>query len=117
MPIKNGWETLPDIHKAGAIPVILLTARSDELNILRGFSQDADGYVTKLFSFAQLEARVQAVLAHGNRTGDNKQEVLQHGGTSVALNTHQVFRSGEIVRLSPTEFILLVALINEGRIT
>lgn len=114
MPVKNGWETLKDIREIADIPVIMLTARSDELDVLRGFSQGADDYVTKPFSFAQLEARVRAVLARTNQSGEGKQEMLESGDLSVDLNTNQVFRAGKIIRLSPTEFKLLIALMQQS---
>ena len=67
MPQMDGWETLKRIREVSDTPVIMLTARDDESDILRGFSQGADDYVTKPFSFAQLAARIKAVLA---RKGD-----------------------------------------------
>ncbi|MBK8784731.1 MAG: response regulator [Anaerolineales bacterium] len=66
MPVKDGWETLKRIREMSQTPVIMLTARSDESEVLRGFSLGADDYVSKPFSFAQLGARDHAVLA---RTG------------------------------------------------
>ena len=53
MPKRDGWETLKRIREVSDLPVIMLTARDDELDILRGFSMGADDYVTKPFSFAQ----------------------------------------------------------------
>ncbi len=62
MPEKDGWETLRRIREISNLPVIMLTARGDEADILQGFSLGADDYVTKPFSFAQLSARIHAVL-------------------------------------------------------
>src|SRR5512140_2223479 len=62
MPGKDGWETLQRIREVSNVPVIMLTARGDEADILHGFSLGADDYVTKPFSFAQLAARMHAVL-------------------------------------------------------
>ena len=63
MPEKDGWETLRRIREISNLPVIMLTARGDEADILQGFSLGADDYVTKPFSFAQLSARIHAVLS------------------------------------------------------
>src|SRR5512140_1399885 len=63
MPEKDGWETLRRIREISNLPVIMLTARGDEADILRGFSLGADDYVNKPFSFAQLSARIHAVLS------------------------------------------------------
>ncbi len=109
MPEKDGWETLKAIREVSATPVIMLTARGDEADVLRGFSLGADDYVTKPFSFAQLHARVRALLA---RTGQGAQEEgnLVEGDLEVNLGLKRVTRAGLPVSLTPTEFKLLVAL-------
>ena len=58
MPLRDGWETLERIREVSELPVIMLTARDEEADVLRGFSLGVDDYVTKPFSFAQLTARV-----------------------------------------------------------
>ena len=109
MPVKDGWETLKSIRELSPAPVIMLTARSDESDILRGFSLGADDYVSKPFSFAQLEARVHAVLARtGSTPGES--EHLEAGDLKVDLATRHVTRSGSVVPLTPTELKLLLAL-------
>ena len=113
MPGKDGWETLKVIRELSALPVILLTARDDEADILRGFSLGADDYVTKPFSFAQLAARIHAVLgrsAQDNAT-DNK---LSSGGLEVDIQLKRVWRDGQALRLTPTEFKLLVTLMRHA---
>ncbi len=109
MPVKDGWETLKRIREMSQTPVIMLTARSDESDILRGFSLGVDDYVSKPFSFAQLGARVRAVLT---RSGESisPAERLEAGTLNVDLSTRRVIRDGELVPLTPTEFKLLVAL-------
>jgi two-component system KDP operon response regulator KdpE len=109
MPVKDGWETLKRIREMSQTPVIMLTARSDESDILRGFSLGADDYINKPFSFAQLGARLKAVLA---RVGESASpaERLEAGSLKVDLATRHVTRSGELIPLTPTEFKLLVAL-------
>lgn len=109
MPIKDGWETLKRIREMSQTPVIMLTARSDESDVLRGFSLGVDDYINKPFSFAQLGARVRAVLA---RAGENitTAEQLEAGALKVDISTRRITRNGELIPLTPTEFKLLVTL-------
>lgn len=108
MAQMDGWETLKRIREVSDGPIIMLTARDDESDILRGFSQGADDYVTKPFSFAQLGARIKAVLARkGDAAGG---EHLTAGDLEVDIPSRRVKRSGEVINLTPTEFNLLVAL-------
>ncbi len=109
MPVKDGWETLKRIREMSQTPVIMLTARSDESDILRGFSLGADDYINKPFSFAQLGARARAVLARSGESA-SPAERLEAGGLKVDLAARRVTRDGELVPLTPTEFKLLVAL-------
>lgn len=113
MPGIDGWETLARIRERSAVPVIMLTAHSEEPEILKGFALGADDYVGKPFSFAQLEARVRAVLARGTRTPAEPASVMAGGGLRVNLESHRVSRDGETVKLTPTEFKLLVALMEQ----
>jgi len=108
MPQMDGWETLKRIREVSDMPVIMLTARDDESDILRGFSMGADDYVTKPFSFAQLAARIKAVLMRkGDATGV---EHLTDGDLQVNIPSRRVLRDGQSINLTPTEFNLLVAL-------
>lgn len=112
MPMRDGWETLKRLRDTSDIPVIMLTARSDEYDILKGFMLGADDYITKPFSFAELAARVQAVLV---RTGDQPgrvDEILRHGDLYIDKRTRLVTRGSVKINLTPTEFKLLTALAN-----
>lgn len=108
MPQMDGWETLKRIREMSDTPVIMLTARDDETNILRGFSIGADDYVTKPFSFAQLAARIKAVLAR--KGGAPSGEHLTSGNLEVDIPSRRVTRGGDTISLTPTEFNLLTAL-------
>jgi two-component system KDP operon response regulator KdpE len=113
MPEKDGWETLKRIREISNVPVIMLTARSDETDILHGFSLGADDYVTKPFSFAQLSARMHAVL--GRSAQDNAtEEKLASDGLEVDMRLKRVWREGEALALTPTEFKLLVTLMHHS---
>ncbi len=109
MPEKDGRETLKRIREISNLPVIMLTARGDEADILQGFSLGADDYVTKPFSFAQLSARIHAVL--GRSVQDNAAETkLSSDGLEVDVRLKRVWRDDQPLALTPTEFKLLVAL-------
>jgi two-component system, OmpR family, KDP operon response regulator KdpE len=113
MPEKDGWETLRRIREISSLPVIMLTARGDEADILQGFSLGADDYVTKPFSFAQLSARIHAVL--GRSAQENSAESkLSAGGLEVDMRLKRVWRDGQPLALTPTEFKLLVTLMHHG---
>ena len=110
MPLKDGWETLQGIREVSGLPVIMLTARDDEPDVLRGFSLGADDYVTKPFSFAQLAARIQAVLSRGTHQLQDTETHLEQGNLRVDLRTRHFWRGDERIGLTPTEFKLLVIL-------
>ncbi len=113
MPDKDGWETLQRIRDISNVPVIMLTARNDETDILRGFSLGADDYVTKPFSFAQLSARMHAVLSRSAQ--ENATEArLSSDGLEVDMRLKRVWRDGEPLALTPTEFKLLVTLMHHS---
>lgn len=113
MPEKDGWETLKHIREVSSVPVIMLTARGDEPDILQGFSLGADDYVTKPFSFAQLAARMHAVLGRStqNSAAEDKLSAL---GLDVDLRLKRVWRDGELLALTPTELKLLVTLMRHA---
>lgn len=114
MPLRNGWDTLARIREVSEVPVIMLTARDEETDILRGFSMGADDYVTKPFSFAQLSARINAVLSrYKHAISDDLTELVQ-GELRVDLRTDQVWRGKNKLILTPTEFKLLVELMKHA---
>jgi two-component system KDP operon response regulator KdpE len=114
MPQRNGWETLERIREVCDVPVIMLTAHSEEPDILRGFSHGADDYVTKPFSFAQLAARIQAVLSRTGHQVVDAQTQIQKGDLTVNLRTRQVWRGSQNISLTPTEFKLLTTLMSRS---
>jgi DNA-binding response OmpR family regulator len=117
MPGLDGWRVLARIRAVSRVPVIMLTARADEPDVLRGFAAGADDYVTKPFSFAQLAARIGAVLERASPTQEAHDSVLRAADLEVDIDRHRVLRAGEPVELTPTEFSILVTLIRErGRV-
>ncbi len=121
MPNMDGMQMLARLRETTRVPVIMVTALAAEPDVLRGFTLGADDYITKPFSFAQLEARIRAVLARATRGAGaslpDAPAVLEFGDLSVDQATHRVTVRGELVKLTATEFRLLVALMERrGRV-
>ncbi|HSQ37640.1 MAG TPA: response regulator transcription factor [Acidimicrobiia bacterium] len=108
MPGIDGFEVLQRIRADSDVPVIMLTARSEEVDRVVGLTVGADDYVTKPFSPRELAARIKAVLRRGRRPGE--EEVLRFPGLSMDLARREVLRDGEAVALTTLEFDLLAAL-------
>jgi len=113
MPGFDGWHVLSQLRAASAVPVIMLTARGDEPEVLRGFASGADDYVTKPFSFAQLAARIKAVLDRAAHGPTEAAGVLAGEDLEVDIERHRVLRAGTPVGLTATEFRILVTLMRE----
>jgi two-component system KDP operon response regulator KdpE len=113
----DGWQVLARVRSVSSVPVIMLTARGDEPEVLRGFAGGADDYVTKPFSFAQLGARIKAVLDRSPHGRDVATGILRGADLEVDVDRHRVLRGGETIDLTPTEFRILVTLLREpGRV-
>jgi two-component system alkaline phosphatase synthesis response regulator PhoP len=110
MPALSGWEVCRELRRRGIdVPVIMLTARSEEADRVLGLELGADDYVTKPFALRELLARVRAVL---RRPGPRRQaEELAFGDVRVRPRARQVFKGGREVRLTRKEFDLLVFLV------
>ena len=96
------------------IPIILLTAKDSETDIIVGLSVGADDYITKPFSTQVLLARIDALLRRAYPASPEVKETLQAGSIRVFLLRRQVFAEGEPVDLTPAEFLILVSLIKAG---
>jgi len=113
----DGWQVLARLRDVSDVPIIMLTARSEEPEVLRGFSSGADDYVSKPFSFAQLVARIGAVLERGKRPHGESSSVLRGADLEVDVDRHRVYREGELIDLTATEFRILVTLLrDQGRV-
>lgn len=117
MPRMDGWETCRRIREVTGIPIIFLTAKSDEPDRLQGFRLGADDYVPKPFSFPELVARVQAVLRRSALAGDSAladdKAVLICGPYRLDRARHLVTRDGQPLDLTPTEYRLLEVLMSQ----
>jgi len=109
MPGTDGWEVCRLLRQESAVPIIMLTAKGEEIDKLRGFHLGVDDYVTKPFSFAELAARVGAVLARTRQVLQPKHQ-LPRDDVIIDLDTHHVTVKGQPVELTPTEYRLLAVL-------
>lgn len=116
LPDLGGYEvckTLRDQHNP--VPIIMLTARKDEIDKLQGFETGADDYVTKPFSVKELLARVKAILMRAERKLEDTPP-LKFGDYVVDLSARQLTLKGRLIELTRTEFDLLAYLAaNEGK--
>lgn len=104
MPKMDGWQVLREIRETSKVPIIMLTARADERDELKGFELGVDEYVAKPFSPKILMARVEAIL---RRTKGDADEALTEGTITLDKTAHEVRVDGERVDLSYKEFELL----------
>ena len=109
MPKLNGFEALREIRKSSDVPVIMLTAREDEVDKVLGLELGADDYVVKPFSMRELLARVKAVLRRFDAQEKKEEDtrVLKVMDLEIDLNKYQVRRKGENIELTLREFELL----------
>jgi DNA-binding response OmpR family regulator len=110
MPGMDGWEVCARLRELSDLPIIMLTAKATEADKLRGFNLGVDDYVTKPFSFAELVARIQAVLGRA-RVEKDETGYLAYGEILLDMQRFQASISGRPLKLTPTEFHLLEALV------
>lgn len=106
MPKMNGWEVVKEIRQTSKVPIIMLTAKSDEEDELLGFELGVDEYISKPFSPKILVARVEAILRRANKIGDESQ-IRTVGGITMDKVSHTVTIGDEKIELSYKEFELL----------
>ena len=112
MPKMDGWQVCKEIRQYSSVPIIMLTAKSDERDELLGFELGVDEYISKPFSPKILVARVEAIL---RRAGTVAAETTEIGGIVLDKSAHQVFVDGQPIELSVKEFELLTYFIdNKG---
>ena len=120
MPVKDGLEACQEIRGFSTVPVIMLTARSQDADMLMGFESGADDYVTKPFNILELKARVRALLRRSSITGappDSAGAALQRGHITVDEQRRSAMKDGVPVELTMKEFDLIVFLMkNPGKV-
>jgi two-component system phosphate regulon response regulator PhoB len=108
LPLVSGLEVCRQIRRSRAtraVPVIMLTARGEEADRIRGLDSGADDYVVKPFSPSELVARLRAVIRRAQPSAG--EEVLRYADIAMDLVAHRVSRAGSLIHLGPTEFRLL----------
>jgi DNA-binding response OmpR family regulator len=119
MPVMDGWDVCTRLRELSDVPILMLTARSAETDMLRGFTLGADDYMRKPFSKAELEARVRALLRRRkNHNGNGSADINQYTDKvlSINLETQVVEWDGRPLDLSATEYSLLACLVrNMGK--
>ena len=110
MPYLDGWQTLERIRDLSDVPVLMLTARTGELEKVRGLRAGADDYVTKPFGRQELVARVEALLRRARDRGE-MDERYEDDVLAIDYAQRQVTYAGREVPLTPTEFKLLATLV------
>ena len=119
LPEEDGISILKKLRsnlKTSTIPVIMLTAKDSEYDIVTGLDAGADDYVTKPFGMMALVSRIKAVLRRYEKS-DSKKDVLEAGGITIDENQHTVFAGSQQIFLTVKEFDLLALLIkNRGNV-
>ena len=111
MPVVDGWDICRRIREISDVPVIMLTAKSDEKDKVKGFKLGVDDYVTKPFGFAEFNARIEAVLHRAaGRSSVRKPRIYSGKGLVIDVAAYKVTVRGELIELTPIEFRLLVIL-------
>ena len=112
LPGMDGLEVAKEIRRKASTPIIMITARVEEMDQLIGLELGADDYITKPFSPRIVVSKVRAVLRR-TETLQEPRKILRAGDITIDLDAHEVIREGESIDLTPTEFNLLVALVEQ----
>lgn len=121
MPIKDGIETIEEIRRDKSIPVIMLSAKSEDEDKIKGLNLGADDYVTKPFNPLELIARVNSCIRRYTKLGtisnDDKKNIYQSGDLVINDEIKQVVVDGKKIKLTPTEYNILKFLTkNKGKV-
>ncbi len=108
MPVMDGWTVCKSIRDNSNVPIIILTAKAEEEDKLRGYNLGTDDYVTKPFSPKVLVAKVKAVMKRVYSNEKEKDDELNFDGLILNEISHQVILNGDEIYLSPTEYDLLI---------
>ena len=111
LPDGNGIDLIRDLRGWSEVPVLILSARTQENDKIDALDAGADDYLTKPFSVGELRARVRALLRRRLRNGEGVTPVVEFGNVAVDLSRRLVLRGGETVHLTPIEYRLLSTLL------
>ena len=117
LPQKDGFEIIREIRKKLEIPIIVVSARNDDIDKIRGLDFGADDYLTKPFSPAELIARIKSHIKRYERLkGHTISETIEHKGLEINIASHKVMVNGMTVQLTTKEYDLLLFLANNPNI-
>ncbi|MBR6826289.1 MAG: response regulator transcription factor [Oscillospiraceae bacterium] len=111
MPQIDGLEACRRIREFSDVPIIMLTARTDDMDKLLGFEQGADDYLTKPFNILELKARIRALLRRSGKTEDSK-ETKSIGSLTIDRKSRNVYKNGMAVELTAREFDMVALLMD-----
>lgn len=117
LPDLDGWQLITEIRAISSIPLLVVTARAQEADRVRGLLSGADDYVTKPVSFPELVARIRSVIRRARMSDPasaQRSAVVEHGDLRLDLSRHAVTVAGTEVHLTPTEFRLLRHLVERA---
>ena len=110
LPVIDGWEVCRQLRQSSDVPILILSAREEEIDRVSGLTLGADDYVVKPFSPRELVARVKAILRRGRLPATKGRNVLSYKGLVLDQEKHKVTLDGRPVVLTPHEFNLLKTL-------
>ena len=114
MPEMDGLTACTKIREFSNVPIILLTAKADDMDKLMGFDYGADDYLTKPFNILELKARIRALLRRSGAGKEQKPNVLTIGSISLDLDARNAYRSGQLVDLTAKEFDVIEFLMRNA---
>ena len=117
MPEMDGLTACREIRQISDVPIILLTAKAEDMDKLMGFDQGADDYLTKPFNILELKARIRAMLRRSSINAKEASNTLSIGSITLDLNARNAYRAGEIADLTAKEFDVIEFLMrNPNRV-
>ena len=118
MPKISGLEACMRIREFSTVPIIMLTAKSEDVDKIIGFEYGADDYITKPFNILELKARIRALLRRSSLTNQaDNQQIISCGDITIDCPRHSVMKKGEHIELTSREFELIELLMrNKGRV-
>ena len=112
LPKLNGFEVCQMIREFSNMPIIMLTAKGEDMDKILGLEYGADDYITKPFNILEVKARIKAIMRRSTRktTEDDKKKILEKNGLKIDCDSRRVFTDGKEVRLTAKEYALLELL-------
>ena len=114
MPEMDGLEACTRIREFSQVPIIMLTAKADDMDKLMGFEQGADDYLTKPFNILELKARVRALLRRSQAQSASKNQLFQIGSISLDPDGRNAYKDGALVEMTAKEFDVIELLMRNA---